>query len=100
MMTTPVKCSNSIFMVKSTRKSIDRKHDLHSMLRKGNVKAQITTGAKNSEIQKRQYNRRLITKFIKTIYFKCRKKWAVKNNFHDVMKHIKNLGDEDFSNNG
>ena len=70
------------------------------MLRKGNVKAQITTGAKNSEIQKRQYNRRLISKFIKTIYFKCRKEWAVKNNFHDVMKHIKNLGDEDFSNNG
>ena len=48
------------------------------MLRKGNIKAQITTGAKNSEIQKREHNRRVISKFIKTIYFMCRKIWAVK----------------------
>ena len=60
------------------------------MLRKGNIKAQITTGAKNPEIQKREYNRRVISKFIKTIYFMCRKKWAVKKNFHDLMEHIKN----------
>ena len=53
------------------KKTIDRKHALHSMVRKGNIKAKITTGAKKSEIQKRQYNRRVISKFIKTIYFVC-----------------------------
>ena len=71
------------------------KKSIYSMLRKGNIKAQITTGAKNSEIQKREHNRRVISKFIKTIYFMYRKKWAVRNNFHDLMEHIKNLGDED-----
>ena len=48
-------------------KAIDRKNVLHSMPRKDNVKAQITTGAKNSEIQKRELSRRVISKFIKTI---------------------------------
>ena len=65
------------------------------MIRQGNIKAQITTGAKNSEIQKIEHNRRVISKFIKTIYFMCRKIWAVKNNFHDLMEHIKNFGAED-----
>ena len=77
------------------KKAIDGKHVLHSIVRKGNTKAQITTGAKNSEILKIEYNRKVISKFIKTIYLKCRKKWAVKNNFLDVMKHIKYFRDVD-----
>ena len=32
--------------------AISRKHTLHSMLRKGSIKAQITTGARNSEIKR------------------------------------------------
>ena len=75
---------------KKQKKAIDRKYALHSMLRKGNIKAQIITWAKNSEIHKREYNRRVISKFIKTIYFMWRKKWAVKKNFHDLMEYIKN----------
>ena len=36
------------------------------MLRKGNMKAQITTAAKNSMIQKREHKRKVVLKFIKT----------------------------------
>ena len=77
------------------KKAIDRKYALHSMLIKGNIKAQITIGVKNSEIQKREHNRRVISKFIKAIYFMYRKKWTLKNNFQDLMEHIRNLDDED-----
>ena len=51
---------------KKNEKAIDRKHALHSMLRKGNMKAQITTAAKNSTIQKREHKRKVVLKFIKT----------------------------------
>ena len=52
--------------VKKNKKAIDRKHALHSMLRKGNMKVQITTAAKNSTIQKREHKRKVVLKFIKT----------------------------------
>ena len=74
----------------SHKKTIYRKHVFHSMLRKGIIKAQITTWAKNSEIHKREQNRRVI----KTIYFMWRKK-CCENNFHDLMEPSKNLGDEE-----
>ena len=81
------------------KKDIDRKHALHSMLMKGNTESTNYYWGKNSEIQKRGHNRRVISKFIKTIYYMCRKKWAVKNNleyiWNIIMEHIKNLGDED-----
>ena len=63
------------------KNAIDRKHTLHSILRKDNTKAQIPTGVKDSEIQKREHKWGVISKFMKNIYFKCRKKWAVKNIF-------------------
>ena len=77
------------------KKAINKKHTLHSMLGKGNIKAQITTGINNSEIEKVQHNRRVISKFIKTVYFMSKKHWPVKNNFYDLIEHIKNLGDID-----
>ena len=77
------------------KKAINKKHTLHSMLRKDNIKAQITTGINNSEIKKVQLNRRVISKFIKTVYFMSKKHWSVKNNFYDLIEHIKNLGDID-----
>ena len=73
------------------KKATDRKHVLHSLLRKGNIKAHIITEAKNCEILKREHNRRVISKFVKTIYFICRKKRASKNNFHHLMEHIENF---------
>ena len=59
------------------------------------MKAHIITQAKNCEILKREHNRRVVSKFVKTIYFISRKKRASKNNFHHLMEHIENLGDED-----
>ena len=35
--------------------------------------------------------------FLKTAYFLARKKWAVRENFQDVIEFIKVLGDEDLS---
>lgn len=56
------------------KKAIDRKRTLYCILRKGSIKAKITTGAKKSEIQKREHNRRVISKFIKkSMYFMCGK---------------------------
>ena len=77
------------------KKAINKKHALHSMLRKGNIVSQITTGIENSQIEKVQRNRRVISKLIKTVYFMSKKQWPVKNNFYDLIEHIKNLGDVD-----
>ena len=77
------------------KKEINKKHALHSMLRKGNIVSQITTGIENSQIEKVQHNRRVISKLIKTVYFMSKKQWPVKNNFYDLIEHIKNLGDVD-----
>ena len=70
-------------------------HTLHSMLCKESIKAQIITGPQNSEIERVNCNRRVLAKFIKAVYFMCSKKWAVKNDFYNLMKHIGKLGDED-----
>ena len=51
------------------KKAINKKHTLHSMLRKGNIKAQITTGINNSEIEKVQRNRRVISKYQNCIFY-------------------------------
>ena len=75
------------------KKAINKKHALHSMLRKGNIVSQIRTGTENSQIEKVQHNRRVISKLIKTVYFMRKKQWPVKNNFYDLIEHIKNLGD-------
>ena len=39
----------------------------------------------------------MIKKKLKTIYFLAWKKWAVRENFQDVIEFIKDLGDEDLS---
>ena len=75
--------------------AVTNKQQLMSMLRKGNIVSQITTGANNSAIEKRERNRRVIKKLIKTVYFLAKKKWAIKKNFEDVISFIRDLGDED-----
>ena len=57
---------------KKYKKAINKKHALHSMLRKGNIKPQITTGIVNSLIEKVQRNRTVIPKPIKAVYFKSK----------------------------
>ena len=37
----------------------------------------------------------MIKKFLKTAYFLARRKWAVRENFQDVIEFIKDLRDED-----
>ena len=67
-----------------------------SMLKRGNVIAQITQGASNTALAKRERNRRVLAKFFKTVYFMARKKWAIKNNFEDVVNFIAHgIGDDD-----
>ena len=36
-------------------------------------------------------------KIIKTVYFIARKKWAVKNNYTDVLQFLVDIGDEQIS---
>ena len=65
------------------------------MLPKGNIKAQITTAIKHFSVNMKETNRRVEKKFIKTVCFMGRNKWAVKNKFEALMNHIRDLGDED-----
>ena len=55
------------------KKPNNRKYALHSMLRKGNKKAHITSEAKNSGIVKVECNKEVISKIINTVYFNVRK---------------------------
>ena len=66
------------------------------MLAKGNIKAQITTAIKNFSVERKERNQRFVKKFIKTIYFMGRNKWAEKNKFEPLMNQICDLGDKDF----
>ena len=77
------------------KQALQNKSLSKAMLSKGNIIAQITSGAENAAIQLRERNRRVIIKLMKTVYFMSRKKWAVKHNFKDVIEFITDLGDDD-----
>ena len=62
------------------------------MTKKENVISQITTSLKNSTIETRERNHRVLKKCFSTVYFTAGKKWAVKQNFEDLMIHISNIG--------
>ena len=51
------------------QKALQNKSLSKAMLAKGNLKAQIASGAENSAIEVRERNRRVIMKLIKTVYF-------------------------------
>ena len=74
------------------KNALREKHVISSMLAKGTISKLLTKGAENVVVQKRQCNRRVLKKLFKTL---SRKKWAVKQNFEDVVNFIKELGDED-----
>ena len=67
------------------------------MLWKGSVYKQSLTGVKGQGQKRKRRNRAVIKNFLKTTYFLARKKWAVRENFQDVIEFIKDLGDEDLS---
>ena len=62
------------------------------MLSKGNVVRQLTKGMENKTENNRRKNRTLIKKFLKTVYFMAKQKWAVKNNFEDVINFLSDIG--------
>ena len=65
------------------------------MLPKGNVVPQLTKGMENKTEKDRKKNRTLIKKFLKTLYFMAKQKWAVKNNFEGVINFLSDIGVED-----
>ena len=54
-------------------------------------------GAENKTAKEKQDSRKLVKKIIKTVYFVARKKWAVKNNYTDVLQFLVDIGDEQIS---
>ena len=63
------------------------------MLSKGNVVRQLTKGMENKTEKDRRTNRTLIKKFLKTVYFMAKQKWAVKNNFEDMINFLSGVKD-------
>ena len=55
---------------------------------------QLCDASETQGIGRRDRNRRIIGKFLKTTYFLAKKKWAIFN-FEDVIKYFNDLGDED-----
>ena len=78
------------------KQSLVTKQNIKAKLAKGNIKAQITTAIKNFSVERKERNQRFVKKFIKTIYFMGRNKWAEKNKFESLMNQIRDLGDKDF----
>ena len=52
---------------------------------------------KKQSQEKRDLTRQVIKKFFKMTYFIARKKWAVRENFADIIDFLKNIGHEDIS---
>ena len=77
------------------KKSLRNKQELKIMLSKGNVVRQLTKAMENKTEKDRRKNRTLIKKFLKTVYFMAKQKWAVKNNFEDMINFLSNIGVED-----
>ena len=76
-------------------KAIRNKQNIKVMLSKGNVVRQLTKGMENKTERDRKRNRNMIKNFLKTVYFLAKKKWAVKNNFEDMIKFLSDIGIEE-----
>jgi hypothetical protein len=66
-------------------KSIKCKKELKAILSKGNVIRQLERGIENKNAADRKRNRKIIKKLIQTVYFMAKKKWAVKENFEEIV---------------
>ena len=77
------------------KKSLRNKQELKIMLSKGNVVRQLTKAMENKTEKDRRKNRTLMKKILKTIYFLAKQKWAVKNNFEDMINFLSNISVED-----
>ena len=81
---------------------IDASKTKHSALRiiheKGIIKDQLKRGFMNEKSKEEEGNKSVITKFFKITYFLAKKKWAVKNNFSDIVEFLKDVGDKQIAN--
>ena len=77
------------------KKALRNKQEVKIMLSKGKVVCQLTKGMENKTEKDRRKNRTLIKKFLKTVYFIAKQKWAVKNNFEDMINFLSDIGVED-----
>ena len=64
---------------------------------KRSIYKQIYQGAETENQKTKQRNRRIIKKFLKASYFLACKKWAVRENFEDVIEFLNVLGDQDIN---
>ena len=81
-------CQNNV-------RAVTNKSNIKKLLATGDIVCQISKGAESKTAKEIMSNRNLIKKFIKTIYFLAKKKWAVKNNFEETIEYIANLGVDD-----
>ena len=77
------------------KKALGNEQEVKTMLSKGNVMHQLTKGMENKTEKDRRKNRTLIKKFLKTVYFMVKQKWAVKNNFEHMINFLSDIGAED-----
>ena len=84
-------------------KHIDANKTKFSVLKiiheKGNIRNQLKRGFMNKKAEnEEEENKSVITKFFKITYFLAKKKWAVKNNFSDIVEFLKDIGDKEIVN--
>lgn len=77
--------------------AIRKKHEIKRMLVKGRVYKQMCDGERKQMMSTKERNRRVIKKMLKTSYFVVKKKWALRENFSDIIDFIKDIGDEDIT---
>ena len=69
-------------------RAVTDKSNIKKLLAKGNIVCQISKGAESRTGKEIKNNQISIKKFIKTISFLAKKKWAVKNNFEETISSI------------
>ena len=52
----------------------------------------------NKKVKEEEESKSVITKFFKITRFLAKKKWAVKNNFSDIVEFLKDIGDKEIVN--
>ena len=62
------------------------------------MKDQLKTGFLNKNAKEEKENKSVITKFFKISYFLTKEKWAVKNNFSDIVEFLKDVRDKEIVN--
>ena len=77
--------------------ALKQRAEVKAMLHKGSIYSQTVDSAESQSEKQKFRNRVVIKKFLKTAYFLARKKWAVRENFRDVVSFIRDLGDADFT---